>query len=224
MEETIQNSLITPQQPKPKSQLFVFISIFLAMFVSGGGVYWWQSLEVEKNTQETNETIGQLQQQIIDLQNQIRQLQPTTQQIDQVEKWKLYTNHDYNFTFKYPEHYFITWEGTWGEVETKDFKSAIDISEYETAPGREYSGIRMIIGDFSGNLYSYAEERFNNYNSENLEDSKSETIIETTIDGLAAYIVGNNLYFTKEDKLYSINNGVNKQIFDKIISTFEFVE
>ncbi len=147
-----------------------------------------------------------------------------TQQISKIENWKKYENNGYGFSLKYPEHYFITWEGTWGETETKDFKSVIDISEYEVAPGRQYSGVRIIIGDFSGNLYSYMEEIFNNYDQEGFMDPKPDKIIETSVDGLTAYTVGDHLYFTKGGKLYSINNGINKQIFDQIISTFDFVE
>lgn len=82
MEETIQNLPTTPQQPKPKPRLLVFILIFFTMLIASGGVYWWQSLVIEKNNQEAQATIDQLQQQISNLQNQLSQTQNKTPDVD----------------------------------------------------------------------------------------------------------------------------------------------
>lgn len=127
MEETIQNSPITPQQPKPKSQLLVFISIFLAMLISGGVVYWWQSLVIEKNNQKNQTTIDQLQQQINNLQNQLSQTQsvPTTgfdssptpspgQKVGKTVDWQVHMDYSNAYSIKYPDG--------WGKIDF-DFNS-----------------------------------------------------------------------------------------------------
>jgi len=114
MNETIQNQPITPIQPapiieQPKSQFNIFLSIILSAFITGGLVYWWQS-------RVTQSTVGQLQSQIDNLQNQLSQStvpQPTSpsttsiptpsQSSDKTATWQIHTDYMTAYSIKYPK-------------------------------------------------------------------------------------------------------------------------
>ncbi|MFH2085943.1 MAG: hypothetical protein ABII21_04135 [bacterium] len=114
MEETIQNQPITQTLPtvptEYKSQLFTFISILVAVIVSGSAVYLWQS-------SVTRSTISQLQSQIDGLQNQLSQSQSpapvakppassapsSTTSVDKTAGWQIHMDSTNAYSIKYPK-------------------------------------------------------------------------------------------------------------------------
>lgn len=231
MEETIQNSPITPQQPKPKSQLFIFISIFLAMLVSGGGVYWWQSLEIKKNNQETQVTIDQLQQQINDLQNQLSQTQsaPTTefyssptpspkQEVDITANWQVHMDYSNAYSIKYPNG--------WGKVDFNFNLGGIAVGPGEVIEGKwdtkwsvniydnSTTTIEEMISDIGSQFEDRNEKRENVVISSGGENIKAVKVTVTTSEVSDWY--SETVIFEHFGRIVSISNGAIKD------SNFEF--
>jgi len=90
-----------------KSIWTIIVSAIITAIIVGGGTYLWQRSVTEKAIQEAREG---LQQQITDIQDQIKQLQKTekvTEQKVQVPvDWKTYRSEEHGFEVKYPN----TWK------------------------------------------------------------------------------------------------------------------
>ncbi|SRR3989344_418100 len=173
----------------------------------------------------------------------VKKSEPVTQQPttalpkNETVNWKIYQNNKYGFELKYPENFYITQEGLWGEEGSIDSQFYVDLSEYKVAPERASRGIRIVIGNFSGDFQKYVEEMIkDSIESANDTFSASDSInnvvrSEIKINNIIGYKVEGitgfgyyNIYFTKNGKIFSINNGIDDNLFKKILSTFKFIQ
>lgn len=147
--------------------------------------------------------------------------------------WKIYQNPKYNFEIEYPKDFYVTQEVVSGKENSADAMYYIDLSKYKPneVPQMEFSGIRIVVRNFTGDLYEYAQEDFKNESESDFPrdilryDPKDPTTIEkTTVGGLTAYLVFDTYHVSKNGKLYSINNGIDDNLFKQILPTFRFIQ
>lgn len=138
--------------------------------------------------------------------------------------WKIYENNEKNFKFEYPPDYYITQEGYWGDRNNPDADFYLDLSEHkpDEVPPIEFAGIRIIVSNFSGDLYEEAQKRVKGF--QEYDPEKPPETEKTTVSEVQAYRIFNNYVFSNNGLLYSINNGIDETLFTKILSTFEFIK
>jgi len=138
--------------------------------------------------------------------------------------WKIYENNENNFKIEYPADYYVTQEGYWGDRNSPDETFYLDLSKYRPSevPPREFDGIRIIVSDFSGDLYKEVQEKATGFRE--YDPEKPPEIEKTTVSRTLAYRIFNSYVFSNNGLLYSINNGIDENLFTKILSTFEFIK
>lgn len=138
--------------------------------------------------------------------------------------WKIYENNEKNFRFEYPANYYITQEGYWGDRDNPDTRFYLDLSKYkpDEVPQMEFSGVRIVVSKFSGDLYEEAQERVKGFRE--YDPEKPPEIEKTAVSGVQAYVFFSNYIFSNNGLLYSINNGIDEALFTEILYTFKFIK
>ncbi len=135
----------------------------------------------------------------------------------------VYTNKKYEFEINLPKNFYITQEEILGNEGDMSAQFYVDLSKYkpEDIPGIEFPGIRIIVGNFSGDLLSYVEENASN-NVRGYDPANPPETTKKVMGGKLAYQLLNNYYVVNNGKIYSINNGIEEILFNQIISSFKF--
>jgi hypothetical protein len=136
-----------------------------------------------------------------------------------VTDWKEYKIQKYGFSLKYPENFYITWEGDWDDKNNTEPIHVIDISKYKETPPTQYSGIRIIITKFNGNLSSYLKDRIKNMQDEGYNNTTLKALI---IGNIYGFELSNNIIFIENGYLFNINNQIDEKRFLLIINSINF--
>ena len=62
-----QENLQINTQPRPSHLILILASVLFTAFIVGGSIYWWQDMKFKKEINSLQQTIGELNQQIISL-------------------------------------------------------------------------------------------------------------------------------------------------------------
>ncbi|MDP1709609.1 MAG: hypothetical protein Q8L21_01855 [Candidatus Komeilibacteria bacterium] len=216
--------------------LILAVAVVVTAFVAGGGVFWLM------NNRLASEQAA-LEQRIVDLQNQVAQTQPASaveSEIDitsvSTEDWETYRNEDFSFEIKYPKD--------WGIANRRDNNRVITDITIKPQVNSETSSFRLMAGETTAHgaellnpdpcridtvviggittnkeshcgLSSYAVDS-GAVTPQEFELRKSERFIFTEIS--KNKIEYSFEFYVKSPEYY----GYEKDVFDKILSTFRF--
>ncbi len=140
------------------------------------------------------------------------------------ETQNVYGNEQYGFRLTLPKNFYATQEGMWRNEADKSAQFFVDLSTYkpEDTPQMEFPGIRIVVSDFSGDFQKYVKEYAEN-NLRGYDPTNPPEITEKTIGGKLGYQIVSDYLVVNNGTLYSINNGIDDNLFNQIISTFKFI-
>lgn len=209
----------------------VVLVVILVALISGGGIYAWQA---NKSTSEK----AQLQSQITSLQSQLNQQKTTpattpttttpttTTTTDETADWKTYTNEKYGYSFKYPKGWIVA-----------SYSKDEDVVLSDQPGGHWLFGVRVSSNTDNLSLETIANKEADKRVKATGENLSKADISSLKLGGLEAKQIvvspvgdyGNTeVVSIKGKNIIEIPGDTstqeNKNIFEGILSTFQFTK
>lgn len=216
-------------QNNQKGFIAPILLAIIALLVIGGGAYIYQNKKVEVSVPIDVET-----QQINQIGQQTNiQTSPVNTQTNNLN-WKTYINNQYGFEFSYPKDWEINVQSSRIGLNSSENQKVLEQADKEIKAGKRLEGvpdnISIIIDNkslFNQTLEQYVQKNKNSgfRNPEKIFISDLPAY-KGFLDGL---FTGDSILFEHSGYLFNIvatneSVGMNKELTNKILSTFKFTK
>lgn len=206
----------------------ILITAFLSLTVAGGGVWYWQNQEAQKQKTDSDKKTQELQKQVEDLKKEIEEAKSSDKDSETVN-WKTFSSTSYGYSIKYPSGWVYKDYGKLPEG-----AKMVAFADTTSSLPREQSDQPAIIGISISDKAIVASEL-----SQCSSNVKKTTVTIgsgisatkwTTLGNCADDMFGDSKIITVEvkqsnGKYVHIENFNNqeKSIFEKMLTTFKLI-